>query len=84
MEDVADVLSNFERLGRRAADAEKPAHHLLPGADLGERPIPARIEIDLQRLRMRINRFLFHLVADVPFPAKKGEIFVSGRVAGRS
>src|SRR4030095_7015877 len=51
---------------RRAADAEKPAHHLLPGADLRERSVPARIEIDLQRLRMRINCFLFHVAADIP------------------
>ena len=35
------------------------------GADLYERPVPARIEIDLQRLRMRINRFLFHVAADL-------------------
>jgi hypothetical protein len=50
---------------RRAADTEKPAHHLLPGADLSERSVPARIEIDLQRLRMGINRFLFHVAADL-------------------
>src|SRR6266699_3299675 len=49
---------------RRPADAEKPTHHLLPGADLRERPVPARIEIDLQRLGMGINRFLFHVAAD--------------------
>src|SRR6266436_9487955 len=48
-----------------AADTEKPAHHLLAGADLRERSVPARIEIDLQRLRMRINRFLFHVAADL-------------------
>jgi hypothetical protein len=48
----------------RTADAEKPAHHLLPGADLRERPVPARIEIDPQRLRMRINRFLFHVAVE--------------------
>ena len=63
-----------DRAGR-AADAEKPAHHLLPGADLRERPVPARIEIDLQRLRMRINRFLFHVAADLAFPAMECEIF---------
>ena len=49
---------------RRAAHAEEPADHFLPGADLGEGAVPARVEIDLQRLRMRINRFLFHIAAD--------------------
>ena len=52
---------------RRAADAEKPTHHVLPGTDLRERPVPARIEIDLQRLRMRINCFLFHVAPDLAF-----------------
>ena len=33
-----------------AADAEEPAHHFLPRADLGERAIPARVQVDLQRL----------------------------------
>src|SRR5207245_8053486 len=47
-----------------AADAEKPAHHLLSGADFRKRSVPARIEVDPQRLRMRINRFLFHVAAD--------------------
>ena len=49
---------------RRAADAEKPAHDFLPGADLRERSVPARIEIDLQRLGMRIDRFLFHVAVE--------------------
>src|SRR5437016_11314171 len=58
-----------------AADAEKPAHDLLPGADLGERSVPARIEIDPQRLRMRINRFLFHVATDLALPTTECEIF---------
>jgi hypothetical protein len=36
----------------------------MPRSDLCERPVPARIEINPQRVRMRINRFLFH-VAEV-------------------
>ena len=53
----------------RTSDPEKPAHHLLPGADLRERPVPARIEIDLQRLGMRIDHFLFHFAAALALPA---------------
>src|SRR5262245_46492631 len=45
---------------RSATDAEKPAHYFLPGTNLGKRPVPTRIEIDLQRLGMGIDRFLFH------------------------
>jgi hypothetical protein len=33
---------------------KEPADHLLPGADLGERAIAALIEIDAQRLRVRV------------------------------
>jgi len=51
------------KVNRKHASKE-PARDLLPGTDLRERPVPARIEIDLQRLRMRINRFLFHVVID--------------------
>src|SRR5438105_7068482 len=36
----------------RAADAKKPAYHLLPGADLGKGSVPAWIEIDPERFRM--------------------------------
>src|SRR4029077_10711649 len=43
-----------------AADSEKPAHHFLPGADLGKSTVPARIEIDPERFGMGIDRFLFH------------------------
>src|SRR5439155_9880965 len=43
-----------------ATDAEKPAHHFLACADLGKSAVPARIEIDLQRLGMGIEWFLFH------------------------
>ena len=39
---------------------EKPAHHFLARADLGKGAVPARIEIDLERLRMGIDWFLFH------------------------
>ena len=38
-----------DRAGR-AADGEEPARHLLPGADLGQRPVPAGVEIELQGL----------------------------------
>ncbi len=80
-----DGVAHFHVVGRhalrdrprRAADAEEPAHHLLPGADLRKRPVPARIEIDLQRLRMRIDEFLFHVLEGLAVPAMKGEIFVS-------
>ena len=60
---------------RGAADAEKPAYHLLPGADLGERSVPTRIEVDPQRLRMCINRFLFHIIPDLALPTTKRQIF---------
>ncbi len=30
------------------SDAEEPAHHLLSGADLGERAVAAQVEIDGQ------------------------------------
>src|SRR5262249_20495702 len=45
---------------RSAADPEKPAHHFLARADLRKRAVPARIKIDPERLRMGIERFLFH------------------------
>ena len=46
---------------RRPADAEKPAHHLLSGADLGKGAVKARVEIDPERLLMRIDcAFGFH------------------------
>ena len=38
---------------RRAADAEKPARHLLAGADLGEGPVLHRVEIDLESFLLR-------------------------------
>ncbi len=40
---------------RRPADAEEPADHFLPGADLGKRAIAALIEIGGQRLAFRIR-----------------------------
>ena len=40
---------------RGAADPEEPAHHFLAGADLRDRPVPARIEVDAQRLLMRVG-----------------------------
>src|SRR5206468_3763991 len=43
-----------------AADPEKPANYFLPRADLGKRAVPARIDIDLQRLGMGIEDFVFH------------------------
>jgi len=45
---------------RSAADPEKPAHHFLARADLGKGAVPARIEINPERLGMRVERFLFH------------------------
>ncbi len=42
-----------------AADPEKPAHHLLPGADLGKSAIPAWIEVDLEGLGMGVNHVAF-------------------------
>ena len=45
---------------RSAADPEKPAHHFLSRADLGKGAVPARIEINPERLGMRVERFLFH------------------------
>src|SRR5207253_6836069 len=47
---------------RGAADPEKPAHHFLPRADLGKSAVPTRIEINLERLGMGIDRCLFHSV----------------------
>ena len=40
---------------RGAAHPEEPAHDLLAGPDLGDRPVPARIEVDAQRLLMRVG-----------------------------
>ncbi len=36
-----------DRAGR-AADAEEPSGHFLPGADLGERAVETRVEVDLR------------------------------------
>jgi len=47
---------------RSAADPEKPAHHFLACADLGKSAVPTRIEINLERLGMGIDRCLFHSV----------------------
>ena len=49
----------------RAADPEKPAHHFLSRANLRKSAVPARIEIDLERLGMGIDRFLFHSVRTI-------------------
>src|SRR5207247_5814553 len=43
---------------RGAADAERTAHYLLASADLRERSVSARMEVDPQRLLIRFNRFL--------------------------
>src|SRR5204863_7204973 len=45
-----------------ASDPEKPAHHFLSRADLGKSAVPTRIEINLERLGMGIDRCLFHSV----------------------
>ena len=37
------------------ADPEEPAHHFLPGADFRDRPVPARVEVDTERLLVRIG-----------------------------
>ena len=44
-----------------AADAEEPARHLLAGADLGERAVVARVQVDLQRLLMGVHSLLHSL-----------------------
>ena len=43
-----------------AADAEKPARDLLPRADLGERAVFRRVQIDLERLLVRARYFALH------------------------
>ena len=48
-----------DRAGR-AADPEEPAHHFLARPDLRDRSVPARVEIDAQRLLVRVRL----LVAD--------------------
>src|SRR5262249_31699042 len=50
----------FGNRARSASDPEKPAHHFLAGADLCERAVPPRIQIDLECLGMGIDRFVFH------------------------
>src|SRR5204862_4739239 len=45
---------------RGAADPEKPADYFLSRTDLGKGTVPARIEINPERLGMGIDRFLFH------------------------
>src|SRR5258708_4118355 len=40
---------------RGAAHAEEPARDLLAGADLGDRPVPARIEVNAQGLLMSVG-----------------------------
>ena len=53
-----------------AADAEKPPGHFLPSANFGEGPVEARIQIDLQRLLVRVEDFSFHKSdGDDPPPA---------------
>ena len=43
-----------------AADAEEPAHHFLPGADLGERAVAAQVEIDGQRFALGVRTLVRH------------------------
>ena len=45
---------------RGAADPEKPAHYLLARANLCKSAVPTRIEINLERFGMGIDRCLFH------------------------
>ncbi len=40
---------------RRAAHAKEPAHHFLTGADLGERSVAPRVQVDGERLAVRIE-----------------------------
>jgi len=42
-----------------AAGAEEPAHDLLSGTDLGERTVAALVEIDGERLLVRVDRMCF-------------------------
>ena len=48
-----------DRAGR-APDPEKPASHLLPRADLGERAVLRVVQVDLDGLLMRIQLGGFH------------------------
>ena len=50
--------NRFGDCARRAAHAKEPARHLLPRADLGERAMLRRIEIDLKRFLARFSRFV--------------------------
>ena len=43
----------FRDRSRRAADVKKSPRHFLPRADLRERPVFLRVEIDLERLLVR-------------------------------
>src|SRR4028119_382645 len=40
---------------RRAAGPEDPPGDLLAGADLGDRAVPARVQVDLQGLLQRVD-----------------------------
>src|SRR4029434_5249912 len=62
---------------RSASDPETPAHHFLPGADLCERAVPSGIEIDLERLGMGIDRFVFHGVrTEVYQESRRGDSYM--------
>ena len=45
---------------RRLADVKKPARHFLPRADFGERAVFFRVQIDVERLLVRIELFFVH------------------------
>ena len=42
------------------ADAEQPARDFLPGADLGQRAVRCRIEIDFECLAVRVEWIAGH------------------------
>jgi hypothetical protein len=42
------------------ANAEEPAHDFLAGADLREGAVEARVEVDLERLVVGIDRRFLH------------------------
>ena len=45
---------------RSGAYPEKPAHHLLTGADFGESAVPSGIEVDLQGLVVGVQFLILH------------------------
>ncbi len=55
---------------RGAADPEEPAHDLLAGPDLRDRPVPARVQVDAQCLLVRIGLMRDELRHASPDPVR--------------